>query len=196
MVRIRDAFDQAKREVARALVVRMVPVPSVDAPIGSIRYPVSAQAKVAAGRRIGDEEQARAWEGGVLPRNNPPDAMRHARWSQRMAEEIDPLLAAGAGVQHEIANVVDSVAANGVRHLTRGRYEDPDAPTTRLPQTIAESLMDMRNNVEGLVAAAVRRPIDPGRLTTRPPAPSGYGQRPVPPAEYDPQAAYPPYKRP
>lgn len=96
--------------------------------------------------------------------NNLRDAQRHAQWSKRMADETGALFALGFGAAHELENLGDSL-----RKDWKGR--DPyDAgrvgPTPA--QTLDESVMDMRNNLEGIRASYSDRPIDQKRLQTRP----------------------------
>jgi hypothetical protein len=131
-------------------------------------------AKVAAGNRIGAEERARSIE--LDPDHNPHndefDAMRHARWSNRMATEIGPIFSRVAGAGHELENMLPSPerlaaygAPRGLLDLARARQWHGESE--------AEALMDKRNNAEGRLAAAQGRAIDPRRLQTgldRPPS--------------------------
>jgi hypothetical protein len=112
-------------------------------------------AKLELGHRIAREELAASVAaaeatGTRAAHNNAYDAMRHARWSERMAQEIGPSFAALAGLEHELENTLQG----------QGR---------------AEALMDLRNNAEGRRAAADHRPIDPRNLQTglSQPAPAG-----------------------
>ncbi|WP_309091110.1 DUF6973 domain-containing protein [Phenylobacterium sp.] len=132
-------------------------------------------AKKAEGERIAKEEAARAKQlnGGLPPHNTMGDAVRHARWSKRMAEEIDPVFARLAGAQHEADNLITSVLQNAgaqlgllPKSLRSGRT------LSSVPQTFSESLMDMRNNAEGLRAARGGRAIDPAQLQPYPTKPT------------------------
>ncbi|MGA0604950.1 DUF6973 domain-containing protein [Phenylobacterium sp. VNQ135] len=84
------------------------------------------------------------------PHNDELDAMRHARWSQRMTSEIDPITAFLVGGAHEL----------------EGRLRN---------QPRDEELMDLRNNAEGRRAALEGRPIDPRRLQLNVRGPAGVG---------------------
>lgn len=108
-------------------------------------------AKLDRARQIGREEDlisrlAALARGIPSAHNNELDARRHARWSERMAQEIDPVTSLLVGFGHELEG-----------SLSRRR-----------PQPRAEALMDAHNNAEGRQAARERRPIDPGRLQTSP----------------------------
>ncbi|TAJ70700.1 MAG: hypothetical protein EPO51_16555 [Phenylobacterium sp.] len=103
-------------------------------------------AKLDRARAIADEEGRAAWgaaraQGVSRPHNNALDAQRHARWSERMAREIDPVTSFLVGTGHELAEMF---------------------------QPRAEALMDFRNNAEGRRAAREGRPIDPTRLQATP----------------------------
>lgn len=103
-------------------------------------------AKLDRARAIADEEGRAAWavaraQGVSRPHNNALDAQRHARWSERMALEIDPETSFLVGTGHELSEMF---------------------------QPRAEALMDFRNNAEGRRAARDGRPIDPTRLQTTP----------------------------
>ena len=154
-------------------------------------------AKIAAGHRIADEElqRSRTLAPNHDPHNDAYDAMRHARWSSRMANEIDPVFAQAAGVQHEGANLLESLWKNPA---ARTGVWSPEAgrTVTSIPQTVAESIMDLRNNAEGLRAAREGRPIDPARLTWPPVAPGSYLAGGSSPATYDQGGRPPPYSRP
>ena len=124
-------------------------------------------AKVAAGERIAQEEHVRAQrlDPDHDPHDDAYDAMRHARWSNRMATEIGPIFSRLAGAEHEFEDALPSPktlarygAPEGLQQLARRRqwHDEPDA----------EALMDKRNNAEGRLAAAQGRPIDPNRLQT------------------------------
>jgi hypothetical protein len=144
-------------------------------------------AKDAAAHQIADEE-LHEYPG----RNDIGDAMRHARWSQRMATEIDPVSAKLAGAEHEIVNLAQAAGAVAGRHLMR-RAAVP-VEITSMPQAVAESIMDLHNNAEGRRAAEEGRPIDPSRLTILPISPSSYGQGAPSAAAYNPTLRYPPYR--
>ena len=101
---------------------------------------------------IGEEGAARARrvsraQGLPNSHNNAYDAVRHARWSQRMANEIGPVTATVAGYAHEL---------RGMLHGQPG----------------AEARMDPRNNAEGRRAADERRAIRPENLQVRLDVPS------------------------
>lgn len=130
-------------------------------------------------------------------RNNHDDAMRHAEWSGQMTDKVGPIWSAAAGLAHEVAGLA------GLHPLS-------------------ESVMDMKNNSEGIQAALAGRPIDPRRLQDRPMSVSSAyanlnqqyedttagranypsrargqgspdkGYKDAP--RYDPQTAYPPYR--
>lgn len=107
------------------------------------------QAKIHKARQIAGEELqtsiANAREAGLPDaHNNSYDALRHARWSQRMADEIGPVFARVAGLEHELEG-----------SLLHGQGMD-------------EALMDLRNNAEGRRAGAEHRPIDPRNLQSGP----------------------------
>jgi len=145
-------------------------------------------AKVAKGMSIAAEEEARR-----PGRNNASDAMRHAEWSRRMTEEIGPAF---------------SMAVGGVN----------EAVGLALGHPLAESVMDMRNNAEGIEAGQQHRAVDGRRLQDRPmsvtaayarskqnyedttPDRVTYGLAPGPYGEpggqprYEPEAKYPPYR--
>jgi len=147
-------------------------------------------AKIEAGKRIADEEKDLAWADGVRPHNNAQDAMRHARWSKRMAEEIDPAFAWAAGVYHEGENLWDEGKDlwRGYKAKVRDVPVERDVPDPR--QVLAESIMDLRNNHEGLQAAREGRPVAPDHLQTRPLRPlSRTGPKPV---DYAPTYKAPP----
>ena len=61
-------------------------------------------AKYDKAKQIAQEERERsiAQAGDVGAHDNGFDALRHARWSQRMATEIDPISARLFGAEHEI----------------------------------------------------------------------------------------------
>jgi hypothetical protein len=143
-------------------------------------------AKIALGRRIAGDESARAlvadWP--RPPHNDTADAMRHARWSQRMATEIGPIFSGIAGLEHEGENIAGAVGglpgrlwnqatsfANNPGHPAERPYDSPANPSVL--QTLSESGMDLRNNAEGISAALSGRPIEPTHLQTRPVIP-GY----------------------
>lgn len=144
-------------------------------------------AKIEAGRRIGYEELRNSQRQNPNPHN---DAMRHARWSKRMAEEIDPAFAWAAGVYHEGENLWSEGKDlwNGYKAKIRGVPIERDVPDPR--QVFAESIMDLRNNHEGLRAAREGHPVAPDHLQTRPLRPlSRTGPKPV---DYAPTYKAPP----
>jgi RHS repeat-associated protein len=111
--------------------------------------------------QIGMQELAKRSGPGM--HNNANDAMRHAEWMRRTADETNAFTAWLAGVGHELDN------------LTEG------AP-------LEEILMDLHNNAQGRRAASEGRLVDPNSLQTiggpdkpynRPkPAPKGYDSYP------------------
>lgn len=76
--------------------------------------------------------------------NNLDDATRHAEWSRRMAEEINPLTSTLAGWGHELENIIND------------------------KQSLGGTRMDLHNNAEGRRAAAEGGQIDPKSLITNP----------------------------
>jgi len=104
------------------------PISAVD-PLGLASgdwwNPISYFPDLDGARRIADEVLREA-AGTGLPgaHNGPQDAWRHARWNQRMAEELGWLTAVVAGYGHELQD------------LFRG-------------QPLDELLMDLHNNREG-----------------------------------------------
>ncbi len=74
--------------------------------------------------------------------NDAGDAMRHAEWSRRTAEETNSFTAWSAGVAHEIDNWINN------------------------DQPWREGLMDLHNNLEGRNAAQEGRPVNPNNLRT------------------------------
>ena len=100
-------------------------------------------------------------------RNNHDDAMRHAEWSRRMAEEFDPGFSQVVGIGHEITGMFP--------------HRDPDSGGRAPGQGLSEARMDMINNTEGIRSWQEGRPIDPSKLADHPVAfrrsnrnPSGY----------------------
>ena len=89
---------------------------------------------------IGNEELRKRGKGN---HNNSGDAMRHAEWSRRMAEEIGPVTSWIAGTANE---------AKGLLH----------------GQPWGEAMMDLHNNAEGRAAAKEKRPVDKSRLKNTP----------------------------
>jgi hypothetical protein len=75
--------------------------------------------------------------------NDLGDAMRHAEWSKRMSEEINPATSYLAGLGHEIDNLRKGGSWN-------------------------ETRMDLHNNREGRRAAKEGREINPDNLVTSP----------------------------
>lgn len=96
-------------------------------------------AKVAVGERIANEEKARH----VGHHNDARDALRHAEWSRRMADEVGPVFSTVVGVEHELEGLM--------------RF-----------QPLSESVMDMINNGEGVASSVARRPIDRSTLQEAP----------------------------
>jgi hypothetical protein len=118
-----------------------------------------------AGQELARSREAARDAGDDNPHNDAFDAMRHARWSQRMAEEIGPRFAWLAGTEHELEGGLGG-------------------------QPMAEAMMDLRNNAEGRRAAAEGRPIaarnlqisvngpaSPGNAAYREPSPGGPRRR-------------------
>lgn len=106
--------------------------------------------KIEAGRRIAREELERH----AGHHNDREDALRHATWSKRMAEEIGPVFSTLAGAQHEIEGLLP-------------RW-DTDDGAWRRGQPWGEAAMDMNNNLEGVAAATGGRAIKTGNLVDRP----------------------------
>jgi hypothetical protein len=150
-------------------------------PAGPAQQWWNLPAKVAAGKRIAKEEAGKF----AGHHNDAGDAMRHAEWSQRMASEIDPAFSRLAGLYHEGDNLIASVIDNARARLTGGNDLKPGEIVPSIPQTVAESIMDLRNNDAGLRAAQQGVPIDPSRLTTPPTAAGSYLQGGSAPATYD-----------
>ncbi|MBI5196253.1 MAG: transglutaminase [Nitrospirae bacterium] len=76
--------------------------------------------------------------------NDTGDAMRHAEWSRRTAEETNSFTAWSAGLGHEIDNWIND------------------------DQPWREGLMDLHNNSEGRNAARESRLVNPNNLRTNP----------------------------
>lgn len=117
-------------------------------------------AKYRKARQIASEERRRSISAAKMhglpnAHNNDFDAMRHARWSQRMAQEIDPVTAFFAGAGHEIENTFEG-------------------------QPLAEAAMDLQNNAEGRRAARDNRAIDPRNLRRSIDEPAGESYGPDP----------------
>ena len=74
--------------------------------------------------------------------NDPRDAMRHAEWSKRMAEEINQLTSWASGWAHELDNMINN------------------------NQPWMEMQMDLNNNKTGRDAAWNQTNIDQNKLTT------------------------------
>lgn len=170
-----DVMDGLRRRVRQVIgnnAVALAPHglgPSTKAPTPPEKQLWNFAAKKAAGERIADEELDRSFQaaGPVRPHNNEFDAMRHARWSQRMASEIGPVFSAGAGLWHEAGNISDGIGQNIEKRLDPKRFPHPEQVPT-IGETMAESAMDLRNNFEGIGAALRHRPIKPANLQTRP----------------------------
>ena len=133
-------------------------------------------AKVAKAKEIAQQERERSLvdagsQGLSSAHNNAPDAMRHARWSQRMVTEIDPISARLFGIAHEFEGSLPAPdrlkrwnAPQSLQQLARDRdWHD---------QSDSEALMDMRNNAEGRRAAQERRAVNPANLQIQLNAPS------------------------
>lgn len=97
------------------------------------------KANVQRAREIAQEELANRPTG----HNNAEDAMRHAEWQRRTAEETNAFTAWAAGLQHEIEGLLDG-------------------------QPWAEAIMDLYNNAVGREAAAEGVPVDPDKLQADP----------------------------
>jgi uncharacterized protein RhaS with RHS repeats len=98
------------------------------------------RAKYTKAHEIAGEELAKRGRGN---HNNEGDAMRHAEWSRRMSEEIDPVSSWIAGTAHEIDNIADG-------------------------HPWSESMMDLHNNAVGREAAAQDRAVDRRDLQKHP----------------------------
>ena len=134
-------------------------------------------AKYQAVDRIAEEEGPRsillARQAGLKgARNNIYDAERHARWSGRMAREVDPITAVVAGYGHEAKNLIEGAWRAGYYYATRGaheaRYRAEGRPTPRMAQVWDEIQRDSRNNATGRATANSGRPIPRGSLQTLP----------------------------
>lgn len=128
-------------------------------------------AKYEAGNRIAQEEKRRSLQEAPdrRPHNDIHDARRHARWSRRMATEIDPLFAGMVGGEHELEGLGEAFLKQGFLGMWK-----------ELP----ESMMDMRNNLEGIRAAREQREIRDVNLTPEPVTPSATGSGRVKPGRY------------
>lgn len=131
--------------------------------------------KVARGREIAGQALVR--HSGR--HNDEGDAMRHAEWSGQMADELGPGFSALAGLEHEIVGLVPRIKrAGGDWEL--GPIRIPKA-RVQTGQPVSEAIMDMRNNVEGIMSSIQGRPIDRSRLQTSPTRPSHEYDRMRPP---------------
>jgi hypothetical protein len=92
-----------------------------------------------AARRIAREELAKRPRG----HNDAEDAMRHAEWMRRTAEEVNETTAKVAGYGHEVEGLLAG-------------------------QPIREAVMDLHNNREGRAAGVAKKPVDPSKLITSP----------------------------
>lgn len=90
---------------------------------------------------IAGEEVAKRGAGN---HNNEGDAMRHAEWSRRMAEELGSGTSWLFGLGHEIDGLLNS------------------------RQPWGEAMMDLHNNAEGRTAAREKRPVDRRKLQKAP----------------------------
>lgn len=151
---VKDAFEETKRKVARALVEYAVPGSSLRAPLGSPQSVGGLEAKIRAAERI-KAEMLRDFRG----HNDAGDALRHAELSRRLASQIDPGTAYLAGVAHEIEN---SLPVSWQR-FAPARLREHAAENWH-GQDPAEARMDLNNNAEGRRAAWEGRPVDPNRL--------------------------------
>jgi uncharacterized protein DUF6973 len=127
-------------------------------------------AKYAKAKQIADDERRRSIleahaAGFADAHDNRFDAMRHARWSQRMSTEIGPVSARLFGAVHEFENGLPSPETLSRWHAPSG-LQDLAALRDWHEQPEAEGLMDRRNNAEGRRAAAQGRTINPGNLQT------------------------------
>lgn len=93
---------------------------------------------------IGQQELAKR----PFAHNDVEDGMRHAEWTRRMSEEIDPFTSWMVGTAHE----------------ARGLLEGQD---------LGEARMDLNNNAEGRAAASEGRAVDPRRLQSSPESANG-----------------------
>jgi hypothetical protein len=93
---------------------------------------------------IGQQELAKR----PFAHNDTEDGMRHAEWTRRMSEEIDPFISWVVGTAHEVSG------------LLKG-------------QPLEEARMDLNNNAEGRAAASEGRAVDPRRLQSSPESPNG-----------------------
>jgi len=107
----------------------------------------------AVNRQVGNYQRARAMGNEVSGQhkglNNLQDAMRHAEWNRRMANEIGPFTAWSMGVGNEIAGMG--------RSIMKGE-----------PIDWAAVKMDLHNNAAGREAAAQGRPVDINKLRQSP----------------------------
>ena len=111
-------------------------------------------ANIGRAKKIAVEEVTKRGRGN---HNNEGDAMRHAEWSRRMAEEIGPVTSWAVGVGHEVEG------------LFKG-------------QPWGEAMMDIHNNAEGRSAASERRPVDRSKLQKQPKG--GFQANPYDPDKY------------
>ncbi len=86
--------------------------------------------------------------------NDFSDAMRHAEWSKRTAEQTNPFTAWYAGLGHELEGFWDNVIK-----------EDMSAK-----DYLSEMAMDLHNNAEGRNAKHQKRDINKDNLVTNPDA--------------------------
>lgn len=144
-------------------------------------------AKYDKAKQIAWEERQRsiALAGDAGAHDNAFDAMRHARWSQRMATEIDPISSRLFGAEHEIEGSLMPSPARLKRWNAPDWLQDAARARDWHEQPAAEALMDMRNNAEGRRAAAEGRPIRPGNLQVRlgEPSPSSDAYPPARPRD-------------
>lgn len=181
--RTSDQIEAKKAELEKAVrdawVATFRPPPKAVAaaqrPALTPTRPQTFEDKVARGRQIAREALAR--HSGH--HNDEGDAQRHAEWSKQMADELGAGFSGLAGVQHEI---------EGLRpRVRRGdevwRFGPLRVPEVQIDpgQPLAEAMMDMRNNAEGIMASVQGRPINPSQLQTSPARrPNGRGVTPTP----------------
>ena len=111
-------------------------------------------ANIGKAKEIAVEEVTKRGKGN---HNNEGDAMRHAEWSRRMAQEIGPVTSWAVGVGHEVEG------------LFKG-------------QPWGEAMMDIHNNAEGRSAASEKRPVDRSKLQKQPKG--GFQANPYNPDKY------------
>ena len=122
--------------------------------------------------QITSEEKARAAaDAGAnfsSARNTIYDARRHARWSQRMASEVDPITSRVVGDTHEAWNRVEGAAAAIGHRLAPWHWDTLERPAPKVSQTEREIAMDLHNNGVGRNAARTGLPIQDRNLYVLP----------------------------